>query len=362
MRVALLTAKPNRDRRVGGHRMYVGEKRPPHGIGYLWSVLAQAGIHADIYDRYCGDTRWPRDGFASYDFLGVYCASICTDDIRWILTRARAPRIAVGGPHAYLHPDWFPDSVDHIVRGEAEECIVDLVAGRVTERVIVPPRLSNEQLDALPRFPFEQFLGERRGLYDWGFSYDPVHPVFTLNTSRGCPFNCSFCSVKQIWGRKTTFMSAERILDDIRHCVSLGARGIYFREDNFTAHKGRVRRLCELLLEHDVRVGWTCETRVDSADDEAVALMKRAGCVGVYVGVEHLTQHMLDVFEKGVTVEQILRFFESANRHGLFTHASFVVDHPEETAEDRAEKARLLPVIRPSKVVDNRYRNEFDGG
>ena len=356
MKIALVTAKPNWTRKVDGHKMYVGEKRPPHGIGYLTAVLQKAGYSVDIIDRYCGDKTWPSDNFASYDFMGIYCTSVCSTDIDSLIKKSKAKRIAVGGPHAHLFPESFSDKVDHVVRGEAEEIIVDLVNGKITERIVEPKRLPSAALDQLPRFPFERFCGETRDLYDWGFHFHDVQPVFTLNTSRGCPYTCSFCSVKNIWGLKLTAMSAERVLNDIDYVESLGAKGLYFREDNFTHRNKRLIAVCEALIKRNSSLLWACETRVDTVDDELMGLMKAAGCIGFYIGVEHLSARMLDIFHKGITVEQILSFFESTHKYDIFSHASFIVDHPEETPEDKAEKERLVEVIKPSFVVNNRYR------
>jgi O-antigen biosynthesis protein len=356
MKVALLTAKPNFTRRVAGHKLYVGEKRPPNGLGFLTAVLREKGIAVEIFDRYCGDTRWPRDDFASYDFVGLYCTTVCSTDIERVVRKARSKIVAVGGPHASLFPEKIPARADYIVRGEAEAIIADLVEGKLERGRIETARLSSDDLDKLPRFPFDIFNGELAKNYDWGFHFNEVKPVFTLNTSRGCPFSCSFCSVRKIWGRRFTAMSAERVFDDIQHVRSLGARGVYFREDNFTVKRSRIVDLCEKLVRSGSDLLWACETRVDTIDGELMALMRRAGCIGFYVGVEHLSQRMLDVFNKQVTVEQILAFFENANRQDIFTHASFVVDHPEERPEDVAERERLLDVIKPSFIVRNRYR------
>jgi radical SAM superfamily enzyme YgiQ (UPF0313 family) len=356
MRVALLTAKPNFLRKIHGQKLSVTEKRPPNGIGYLYAILKQAGFEVDLFDRYCGDTRWPKDNWASYDFLGLYTTTICTTDIQRILRKARAKRIAVGGPHATLFPEQISDRAHHIVRGEAENIIVDLVKGNIDQRMITTDRLSSADLDRLPRFLYETFFGEHHDLYDWGFQYNGIVPAFTMSTSRGCPFDCSFCSVRKIWGRKITYMSVERVLDDIEHIKSLGGRAIYFREDIFTAKRRRLRELCEELIRRDVSINWACESRVDTVSAETMALMKRAGCVGMFVGVEHLSQRMLDIFNKRVKVQQILDFFENAHRHELFVHASFIVDHPDELDEDRAERERLLEVIRPSASSFNKFR------
>lgn len=353
MKIAFLTAKPNIQR-----NKYVGEKRPPHGIGFLYSILKSKGIEVDIYDRYCGNITWPSDDFANYDIIGIYCASICTDDILYIINKIKAKKIIVGGPHAYLHPEWFPDKVSHIVRGEAEHIIYNLILEKINDKIINTNRLSNIDLDSIPRFPFEDFYNRYRKYYDWNFVFHNISPIFTFNTSRGCPYNCSFCSVRKIWGRKYTYMSAKKIIDDIKYVISLGAKGVYFREDNFTINNKRVIEFCKYLITNNIKISWACETRVDTIDYELMKLMNKAGCIGFYVGVEHLSDHMLEVFNKQTTVNQILKFFENTYKLNIKTAASFIVKHPEETEKDRKEKERLLPIIKPDIIWNNLYRAE----
>ena len=352
MKVALVTAKPN------PHSGFnVGEKRPPTGIGFLYTTLAQHGIQVDIYDRYCTNT-WPSDDFESYDFMGLYCASVCTNDITNIISLSRSKKIAVGGPHAYIFPEKIPSKVDYIVRGEGEHIIKDLVEGKFVEREIVTGRLSNEDLDALPNFPYELFW-KRRHNYNWGFPFSSVKPIFTITSSRGCPFSCSFCSVKKIWGQKFTYMSAGRIIQDIEYLVKdFGCKGIYFREDNFTVNNARVRKFCEHIITNKTKIVFACETRVDTIDYELMMLMKRAGCIGFYVGVEAFNQHMLDIYNKGVTVDQIVKFFNNANTLGINIAASLITKHPEETVQDQLQDHQLLHKLKPALVWTNPDRKD----
>lgn len=364
MKIALVTARPNANKQVGKHVFWTEEKRPPHGIGYLYSVLREAG-HAqiDIYDRYCNPNAWPKCNFKSYDFLGLYCASICTDDISHILCNSQAWIHAVGGPHASLHPGWFldnwADKVAYIVRGEAEPIIGELIYGRPRPGVWDMDRMSNADLDRIPRFPWEKFWDAGHiNNYKWDFPFHTTRPVFTMNTSRGCPFSCGFCSVKKIWGRQLTMQSASRIIDDISYIRSLGGRGIYFREDNFTVSPTRVAEMCELMLSKNLGMKWACETRVDTIDEELMAKMAQAGCIGFFVGVEHGSQKILDFLNKGITVEQIEVFFERTHKYNINTAASFITHHPEENNDDRAARKRLLSKIRPTVVWDNPYRED----
>jgi len=357
MKVALLTAKPNVCK---GYKFNFKEKRPPNGIGFLYKILTNNNIDVDIYDRYAEDLRWPSDNFKSYDLVGIYCCTLCMDDVFDVINRLKCKRIAVGGPHAYIYPDTFPNKVNYIVRGEGESIILDLVYGNIKDRIINTDRLTNDELNNIPRFPYEYFWNKvRRKQYDWDLLFSPIKPIFTLNTSRGCPFSCSFCEVKRIWGRTITYMSVDRIMNDIKYVVSLGAKGVWFREDNFTVNNKRLENLCESIIKNNVRIEWGCETRVDTVDDKLMKLMRDAGCRGFYIGVEHLSQRMLNVFNKGTTVKQIMDFFKSANKYGIRTAASLIVEHPEETKEDIIKREQRLKIIRPTKIWRNKFRKLF---
>lgn len=357
MKVAFLTAKPNPDNLINNHRFAVDERRHPTGIGYLYACLRQDKIYASIYDRYCGDDYWPYDDFESYDFVGIYCSSICTEDISWMISKLKSKIIAVGGPHASLYPEWFPEKVLYIVQGEAEYLIRDIINGNIDSRIIKPQRLTNEDLDNLPRFPWEVFYKDRHN-YLKTFPFSTITPIFTFNTSRACVYNCSFCSTRKIWGRKYTYMSADRIFDDMEYVRSLGSSGVYFREDNFTIHRERVIALCEKLLRNKPYLIWACETRADLVDEEMISLMRRAGCIGFYIGVESLSQHMLNIFNKDISVDRIVKTFELCHKYHVKTAASFIVGHPEETVADVIENKRVLDIVRPTLIWRNEFRAE----
>lgn len=365
MRVALLTGKVNTNHKVGVHTFNVSEKRPPTGLGYMKAVLDAQGHETVIIDRYCGDDY--ESDLCDFDLAGIYCATICMDDIREMIMRIRAKRIAVGGPHWSVYPDdglrtEWRNKINFIVRGEGEQVIGGLLSadhevGRPTE--IYPPRMSNYDLEHLPRFPYSYFWLENQKLYHWGSPFTSTTPIFTMNTSRGCPYECSFCSTKKVWGRKITMFSSERIFQDIKYLVNeFGAKGIYFREDNFTLNNDRVRSFCEKLLKENIRIEWACETRVDTIDLDLMKTMRSAGCVGFYVGVEHGSQKILDILKKGITVSQIVEFFEWTHLCDIKTAASVIISHPEETQDDKDKFWQLINRIKPSMLWQNHFRRE----
>jgi|GEM_PF-621836 len=339
------------------------EKKPPLGTGILISLLKGRGHEITFRDEYLAPSGVLEGNFLETerpDFVGIYSNTICyqgTKEILYKLQRKRdrgswKGKILVGGPHTSAAVETIPDFVDHIVVGEGEISVPKIVEGELQERVVVGEKVTD--MDSLPRPSWEEFIYRS---YDWTSPWSDAFPVYTMNTSRGCPFHCTFCSVNAVWGRSYRAMSAERVVADVEHMVThYGAKGIFFREDHFTLDKRRTLEICELLLKRNIRVEWYCETRVDQLDDpEYQALMARAGCRAFYIGVESGSPRMLELFKKGETVDQFVRAFEIAHSLGIKTYASLVVGTPFETEEDLLLTEKLIDRIKPYRVGRNVY-------
>jgi radical SAM superfamily enzyme YgiQ (UPF0313 family) len=270
------------------------EKRPPLGIGYLISVLKQQGHKVHFVDNYLEPSPILESDFLiknRIDWVGIYANTICYQDTLSMFHRLQVLRekrlwsgkIMVGGPHTSVGLETIPDFVDHVVLGEGEISILRIVSGEETERVIRGEKVRD--LDTLPFPAWEEFIHRP---YDWTNQWVDNHPVYTFNTSRGCPFQCTFCSVNAVWGRTYRYMSAERVLEDVTRMIKYyGMRVAYFREDHFTLNKKRTVEFCEGLLRRGLKIDWICESRIDQFGDPGyVALMARSGCRALYIGVE----------------------------------------------------------------------------
>ncbi|MBN1796321.1 MAG: glycosyltransferase [Sedimentisphaerales bacterium] len=341
-----------------------GEKRPPAGIGFLISVLRNAGQNVFFIDNYLKPNNFLETDYLrenSINFVGIYANTICYRDTMRMFKKLQQMRcegkwsgkIMVGGPHTTVALDTIPDYVDFIVQGEGEQAVVDIVEGKVNERVVCYPRLQN--LDELPPPAWDYFVNQP---YDWSMRFIDDGPVFTMNTSRGCPFKCRFCSVGSIWGKKYTYFSAERVVSEIEYLVkNYGAKGIYFREDNFTLNRTRLEKFCNLIIEKGLKIQWVCESRVSNLDADIMRLMARAGLKGFYFGVESGSQRMLDLMDKGITVEQIRNAFKLCKEANVKAAASIIVGVPGETQQDIKATQDLLNEIKP----DVTWANVFVG-
>lgn len=331
------------------------EKRPPIGIGYLISVLRNAGHKVFFIDNYLQPSDFLETSYLqnnNIDIIGIYTNTICfRDTLRMVYciedlrqSRQWNGKVVVGGPHASVAPETIPDFIDHIVIGEGEYALLDIVDGKIKERIVKYSPIAD--LDQLPMPAWDYFADLP---YDWSGNWLPQGPVFTMNTSRGCPFDCSFCSVGSIWGKRYTYLSAERIVADIKYLITNhGAKGIYFREDNFTLNKKRLRKFCNLMIENNLAIPWVCESRASSLTRNTVELMARAGAKGAYIGVESGSQRLLDFMHKRIKIEDVRRAFRLCKEFGINTAASIIVGVPTETENDLDMTKNLLNEITPT--------------
>jgi glycosyltransferase involved in cell wall biosynthesis/tRNA A37 methylthiotransferase MiaB len=309
------------------------------------SVLAGKGIEVALLDLYSfpmEDLLYNPTKLLSMldgvDFVGLYTNTICLRGVRallnhftWLqLSGKWAGKVICGGPHASVRPESLFPGADYVVVGEGEHAIVEIVEGRATPGVVQAQRITD--LDALPPQPWHLFINQP---YRWTVDWIKGGPIFTMNTSRGCPYACAFCSVQSVWGNQYTAMSAERIVEDIDYLVKqYGAKGIYFREDNFFTQHKRVARFCELLNQRQLNIQWAAEARADNVlkCQDIMSDCVKSGLAAVYMGIESGCQHILsDTLLKGLKLAEIGESVGLLHQHGVQVAGSFMVGLPGET-------------------------------
>ncbi|MDD5730199.1 MAG: radical SAM protein, partial [Candidatus Omnitrophica bacterium] len=218
-------------------------------------------------------------------------------------------KVIMGGVHASLLPQEALQFARQVVVGEAEELIIDIVEGRNTESVVQGRAV--EDLDKLPYPDFSLIKG-----------YKPNPFIMPISTSRGCPFDCTFCSVTKIFGRKYRFRSAENVMDEFK---GLKASTFFFCDDNFTAYPKRTRSLLNLMLKQKIRQ-WSCQVRCDVAeDDELLGLMAKAGCTVACIGFESVNLKTLEAYHKKQDINDIIRAISSFRKKKIKIHGMFVL-------------------------------------
>ncbi len=176
-------------------------------------------------------------------------------------------------------------------------------------------------------------------------------PYMTLITSRGCPAVCSFCTAPFLYGTKTRFQSADRVLGEMEHLLSKGYREIYFRDETFFVDKDRDIQICEGIIKNKWDVVWICNTRVNEVSKELLKLAKEAGCHYIKFGVESGVQEILDNIHKGITVEETRQAFKWMNEVEIDSHAHTMLGSPGETLDTISTTINFITEIEPTTAT-----------
>lgn len=198
-------------------------------------------------------------------------------------------------------------------------------------------------MDSIP-FPARELFDNQsyKDYYLKRFGYT----LTSIITSRGCPFNCDFCS-QPIFGNQFRARSAVNVVDEIEKVINLGYERIWFADDCFTLSHNRLIEICDEIIKRNVKVDWECLSRVDTIDLEIAEKMKKAGCVRLFFGVESGNNSILTLMNKKITTEQARKAVHIAKQAEIKVGAFFIVGYPGETDEtilDTVQFASLLPL------------------
>jgi radical SAM superfamily enzyme YgiQ (UPF0313 family) len=342
----------------------------PIGIGYLMAVLKHQGVMSYLVDEQL--ERHPKERVREllrltgppYIFgFSVLSASFGKAlDLAAELKEEYPDSIIIFGG---IHPTAMPDEVlsykqvDLCVRGEAEKIIVDLyhalknfqeyrhlpgISYRTPEGNVHNERPSVvEDLDSLPDFPYEEFTNPG---YDQGF----------VISSRGCPYNCFFCSNKISSMRRFRYRSPAAVVRDIELLhKKYKRRYVYFVDDNLTANESRVFALAAAIRESSVfnKVIFNYQARGDNSSDEVLKALYEAGFRGVYMGIETASETLMQRINKGESVAQVADAIQRAKKAGFHVSGNFIFGLPGETHRDRVDAMKLTSRLQLDLVKYN---------
>jgi len=264
--------------------------------------------------------------------------------------------VILGGPQVSIFPEAGMESndIDFCVLSEGEIVIRNLLnalsSGKPLEDVkgIVfrdnNGAIVNTGRESLIR-DLDRFPPPALDLYDMENYFPPVHvrgkKVGHIMTSRGCPFQCTFCETKLTFGKTFRYHSNERVLWEIENLVSKGFDSIQFYDDIFTVNKKRVLKLCRSIAKKRLKFQWMCWTRTNCVDDEVLQAMKKAGCYAINYGAESGNDELLKLIKKSLTVKENLRGIQLAKKHGILTNSSFMLGLPTETRQQSFKTIRF---------------------
>ncbi|MDD5440387.1 MAG: radical SAM protein, partial [Candidatus Omnitrophica bacterium] len=236
-------------------------------------------------------------------------------------------------------------SLDMILRNEPEESFSTYLTARMegsdvakvkgvalrdaAGRIIANPDERISDLDKLPFADYSLVRGKKYGEMLLG------GPLGVIQSSRGCPFQCTYCITTH--GRKAFFKTAGRVVEEIKNLAGQGIHFCRFIDDTFNVDKQRVRDICEGIIREKVKMTWSCLSRVDTLDEDVLRLMKKSGCVRVYVGIESYSQKVIDYFKKGYRCSEINDRLQLIRKAGLESAGFVIVGSPYDDYNDYTE-------------------------
>lgn len=337
----------------------------PIGLGYLQAALAQNGYRCRLANL-SGMSR--KDVLAYFrsqeaEIIGISMFTFnrkrSFELLQWAREARPAAVLLAGGPHpTHLATEVFQECpvLDAIVKGEGELPLLGvaerLAAAPGSDLWRRAPGLILREGETLSQAPLENLdaIGFPAQHFDADF-LDDVGQLAYLSTSRGCPATCNFCNTPEFWGSSIRFRSPEAVLQEMellraRH----GLTYFSFRDDTFTANRGRILKLMELIQGSGLHPLWNCQSRVNLVDEERLVAMKRAGCEFMQFGVEHASERVLALLDKGTNMRQARKALSLVRKVGLNLGVYLITGIPGETWEDVEESAAFIREVHPHDV------------
>ena len=333
-------------------KFYGGTNRLSHfplaGLGYIAEALKKSEVNIDVFDMNLGytfrDLECELSNF-NPDLIGFTAMTLgykkFYDDVNRIKCFHPELKIVLGGAHISAVKETVLQDcpgIDYGITLEGDISMAQLCQGEKLDLIqgliyrdngkIISNKFNNfiENLDELP-FPKYEF-----------FELDkyPLKQMPIL-TSRGCPYNCIYCSTEATIGKKFRTRSAQSIVDEIEYWYNRGYREIFIIDDNFTLIYKRTQEVCELLSGKnfkDLHLKLTSGIRADRVDKKMLKMLKDAGFDYLAFGVESASDKVLKNIRKGESIAVIEKRIKEACDIGLSVDLFFLIGSPGETMDD----------------------------
>jgi radical SAM superfamily enzyme YgiQ (UPF0313 family) len=348
IKVALLYAPYNSERKILFSLAYVlGGLRPAVGDDVQVELFDCPGMDLDTAELYKRlDAYKPNIVGVSIPFTTMLTSSLeiierCKQTYPGVWTVA-------GGTHVTLCPEDLTEVCDYVVLGEGAEPMLDIIrAYKEGTRTVKAPGVmyyENGELVKLPRIDTQKSRKELMGSPDWSdLDLTPfLGPVifgskdkgFSLFTSKGCPYQCSYCSNHLLWDNRVLYRPKNEILDEIKYLQSkYNIRNFVLEDDVFTVKKSRVFDFCDMIIENKLDIEWVFQTRPNIVpDEETLEICKAAGARAVNMGIESGSPEVLKA-NQTTSKELIVEAVQRVQSVGLKVYGGFIVGFPEDTIE-----------------------------
>ncbi|NLO03555.1 MAG: B12-binding domain-containing radical SAM protein [Bacteroidales bacterium] len=323
----------------------------PLGLGYLAAYLRSKDIEVKIADLRHDKKKKFLNLLNEYnpDIVGISCMTPNQNEAygiaRTVKNSLKNSLVILGGVHATFMYDEIlrtQKDIDIVAIGEGEITLFELcrahddglsitklsdirgIAFRNNGNIVVTPaREKIENPDDLPWPAFDLVALPDIETY---FTKSRDLPVLT---SRGCPFKCAFCSTSVMHGQKYRKREPAKIVDELEYFKNkFNIKSFSIVDDTFTVDKERTKKICYDIIRRNLGINWGCSARVDTLSPDMIKVMKKAGCRGLFFGIESLNDEILKKIKKGFTSKKAVRMVKMALEEGLIVDTSFILGLP----------------------------------
>lgn len=331
----------------------------PIGIGYLAGSLIRQNKTVKIIDEHVVAINEKilkevvQELSRPYIF-GISTLTACVNralEIAKIIKSSfKDSKVIFGGIHPTVLPDEIlrNENIDFIVKREGEEVLCELyeaiknnsdyskikgISYKLNGQIIHNPLAELPDLSNIFVFPYYLFE-KHTDKYNFGF----------ISSSRGCPYDCIFCSQRSISGRQYRYVPTQIVIDEIELLINkYQQRHINFVDDNFTANKQRVLELSRRMVEKEFykKATLDCQTRADAIDPEILIALKEAGFRLIDIGIETASERLMQLLNKRETVQENIEAVRLVKKYGFGVSGTFIFGLPTETKEERWQAYEL---------------------
>ena len=334
---------------------------PSVGPVTLASYLRKHHIQVKVVDFYFDEVQ----SFDS-DIIGISSTFLGIQNVMEIsaIVRKENPSaiIVLGGPISWsISPETLlreiPD-IDYIVSREGEQTFLELIntlrsKGNPHSIQGIVFREKNSIVETTQRFPLSFNNLPLPGWELMGIPSAERVPVLPVETSRGCPYNCAYCSEVTYWGKPVRYRINTSVIEELLYnAEELGITTYRFTDSCFSAPSDRCAKLCDdiytQMVSNNIKIKWSSYARIENLSQSLLEKMKRAGCVALDIGLEAGSTQVLRKMGRGYSRDDAVQVARTAREAGIITNFNIVIGFPGETEETVKETAEVLNEASPN--------------
>ncbi|ACB84264.1 B12-binding domain-containing radical SAM protein [Natranaerobius thermophilus] len=312
-------------------------KLPRLGLPIMATILKQKGYDVEVQAEEIRSLNFDR--IYNSDLVGLSTITSTAPRAYHLADKIKNQvdiPIVIGGSHVTFYPEEALSHADFCVMGEGEKSFLELVEFIDTQKD------SGKKPENIPGLAYFNENKEliKNSLPDPVTHNDLPFPdlsliagsekmnILPMETSRGCPFGCKFCSVIKMFGKKYRFKHIDKVADEL---ARLSPAKIFFYDDNFAADRERTYQLMKKIISRrDINIQWGAQVRADIyKDPELLDIMKEAGGRMLHIGFESVNQSTLEEYNKSLSIDETKQAIKTIKDKGFHIHGMFVIgsDH-----------------------------------